>query len=153
MIDDDYDKGWEALFGYMFKDIYGDLISFECLHDITNETVKEAYDSNPDALFIQDNNLGNCTDKGIQWIRTYGGNRAIILHTADVHSEYDLMFKAAEARALMVMIKDNPQNPMGEREMKRMIVNFHRNIIRHFKLVPELMWIVYMRMNIKDTDL
>jgi len=147
LIDDDYAKGWDVIFSMIFKDVYGDLITFECLKDIDDESIDLCYKNNLDALFIQDNQLSHdqTVKPGIYWVEKYAKTHAIVMHTSD---GANFAFAAAKLGALMFMRKDNPEAPMTNSEMKKMIVEFHKVIIKHFELTPELIWIVYDKFQI-----
>lgn len=154
LIDDSYKKGWRDIFAIIFKDIYGDLIQFECLESLpennnpdspfTNFQINECYQNNPDAVFIQDNQLGSKVKSGLEWVQKYGKTHCIIMHTAD----HSIGFDAAKAGATYFMKKDIPVPGamMSNKEMQDQIILFHKHIIHHFGLVPELIWLVYMKM-------
>lgn len=144
LIDDDQHKGWFDVFHYMFQDIYKDLITFTALTSFDDNSIRKCYEDHPKALFIQDNNLGIGVKKGMEWIEEFAATRAIVLHTGD---KITMPAKLAGQLAFF-MQKDDPRNPMTSDEMKAMIVNFHKAIIKHFGLIPELMWIVYAKMGI-----
>jgi len=144
LIDDHYHHGWEDVFGAVIKQIYGERIQFECLHEITNDNITACYESNPNALFIQDNDLGPNVISGVDWIKKYYDTRTIIFHTADV--SYEPSFQAAVSRVPYYMTKDDPNNPKSDDEMRHMIIGFHKCIIHHFKLLPEFMWLVYKQL-------
>jgi hypothetical protein len=156
LIDDRY-KLWRLVFDLIIKDMYSQWAELEVLEDITNASIKACYDNNPDALFIQDNELtsqdqntaGINVIPGIEWIKIYGKERAIILHTGD--RSPDIGFKAAQYGAKYYMKKDDPSNSMTNDQMKAQIIEMHKVIIRHLDLVPELIWVVYIKMGmLKD---
>jgi len=153
LIDDDH-KLWGPLLSYIIKDIYNQWAEFEALQDISNAGILQCYVHNPDALFIQDNeltseadrNAGNKVIPGIEWIREYGKTRAIILHSGD--NDPALGFKAAQYGARLYMKKDDPNNQMTNAQMQEQIIGFHKVIIKYLGLVPEYIWMVYLKMDI-----
>lgn len=150
LIDDDYAKGWEVCFRAIFKKFYEDLIEFEALHEITNESIEKCYQDNPNALFIQDNQLGDGVHKGLHFVEKFAKTRRIILHTAD---KGDVGFKAGLFGALMHMRKDDPADVMSQKVFQEMILDFHKVVIREFKLAPELLWLVINEMNYKNENI
>ena len=147
LVDDNHFKGWEIAFKAMIKDIYSDLIKFECISFI-DKTPKELEEelsnlfskSNTDTLFILDNQLG-LSLTGLEYLKKY--SLPAIMNTAD-----SIGFDAAKAGALYFMKKDNPESQMSNEKMKEMILIFHKTIITYFKLVPELLWIVMSKLGI-----
>ena len=142
LIDDSWERGWGEVFKVIFQQVYKDLIVFDVHTDITNEAIDKCYQDNPGAVFIQDNQLGKDVKTGIFWLTKYGRTHCIIMHTADVHQGY----AAGQLGARYFMTKDNPEKPKSGEEMREMIIEFHKTIIKHFGLAPELMWVVYMQM-------
>jgi hypothetical protein len=146
LIDDDHARGWADVFRAIFTTIYGDLITFEVLTDISNEAIDQCYMNNENAVFIQDNQLSYDKDSkvkdGIEWIKKYGKKRCIIMNSADA----SIAVRAAQYGSKVFMQKDDPERPMTTLQMQNMIICMHKIIIHHFKLIPELMWLVYRQL-------
>jgi len=149
LIDDDH-KLWGPLLSHIIKDMYDQWAEFEALQDISDGAIGQCYINNPDALFIQDNDLtkdSNCpVIPGIEWIKVLGNSRSIILHSGD--NDPALGFKAAQYGARLYMKKDDPNNQMTNAQMQEQIIGFHKVIIKYLGLVPEYIWMVYLKMDI-----
>ena len=149
LIDDDYARGWEHIFGFMFKDIYEKYAEFVVCKVFTDEHITEIYKDNPHAIFIQDNQLSdygrNSMKKtGLDYLRDFGDKRKIIFHSAD----HDKGFLAAKYGAVMFLRKDDPARQMSNKEMQDQILEMHQIIIRHLGLCPEYIWIPMMKMGL-----
>lgn len=141
LIDDDGAKGWETVFDAIFKKIFHDMVEF---HWLKFETTADAYyhaadsllcdSARAETLFILDNRFGDERSLGLKLLNKWGSSRAIIMHSAD----RNIAFQAAKGHALFFMPKDDPQCPMGEDEMKKMITEFLVTICKHFGLPIEM---------------
>ncbi len=146
LVDDNHYKGWDVLFKHIIKDIYGDLVEYSYV-DFLNKTESQIHveldklfrSANEDTIFILDNQLG-LSLTGLDYLKLYKINA--ILNTAD-----SIGFEAAKNGALFYMMKDNPSNPMSNEELKNMMILFHKTIIKHFRFIPELIWLVYNKLN------
>ena len=154
LINDSWQKGWGEVFKVIFEQVYKDLIVFDVHTDISNEAIDKCYRDNPGAVFIQDNDLTTNPNEdpvkaGILWVEKYASTRCIIMHTANEK----LGWIAGKLGVKYFMTKDDPTRPKSPKEMQEMIIEFHKTIIRHFKLVPELIWVVYLQMGMfKEMD-
>ena len=128
LIDDEGAKGWEAVFDAIFKKIFHGMVEFHWLEfGKENTLTADAYyhtadslicdSSRAETLFILDNRFGDERSLGLKLLGKWGSSQAIIMHSADKN----IAFQAAKSHALFFMPKDDPQCPMGEKEIKEMI--------------------------------